>query len=109
MHNADVAELLRNGINVGRSAFQGTVHGLGRMADLVRKARQVLHHHPVACVLDHRSGLVQRLMEARGGAFNGVVDLGSQVGQPVLDARRDCCDAVGKVVRCRLEAFLDLW
>ena len=106
--DAGVGEPLGDGVHMGRSAFQRAVDSLRGVADLVREARQVFHHYAVPGIEDDRGGPVQGLMQPRGGALNGVVDLGREMGQTVLDARRHGGNAVGQVVGCGLEPFLDL-
>ena len=96
--NTGVNQPLCNGVHVGRGAFEGAVHGVGGVADLVRKLGQVFNDDAVAGVGDHRGGLVQGLMQPGGGALDGVVDLRRQLGQPVLDAGGYGGDAVGQVV-----------
>lgn len=107
VHDAGIGKPLGYGVHVGRSVFQRAVNRFGRLADLVREARQVLHDNTVARIEDDRCGLVQCLVETRSGAFNSVMDLRSKVGQTILDARRYCCDAVGEVVCGTLEPLLD--
>ena len=83
--NTGVDQLLGHRVHVGRRAFQRAVHGVGGVADLVRKPGQVFDDDPVTGVGDHRGGLVQGLVQPRGGALDGVVDLRRQLGQAVLD------------------------
>ncbi len=110
MDNTGINQLLRHSVNLCGSVLENVMDSYGSLAQLLRELGQIFHHHFVPCMTKSRGGgLVERLLNPGCCIFNYVMDLRREVRQPVLDPRRNNCNAVGEVVRSGLQPpLLDL-
>ena len=108
MDDAGLNQALGDCIDLCRCILQNMVDRNRCVAQLFGKLGQVLFHYLVPGNAEGRRGAVERLLDLGRCILNSVVDLGSQLGQPVLDPRRDLLHAVGEVVCGRLQSLLDL-